>query len=112
MRQSKETIKPPNSVNPSSFSYIYVKLTLLLSYRNRYYPLATIVPDRKNRRRKEYRQVISDSCMKNSSMDRMMEGGLNGAADRSILGGLAAEVLLIRWVSFGCAILGESVLDR
>jgi hypothetical protein len=45
-------------------------------------------------------------------MDRMMEGGLNGAADRSILGGLAAEVLLIRWVSFGCAILGESVLDR
>jgi hypothetical protein len=41
-----------------------------------------------------------------------MEGGLKGAVDRAILGGVAAEVQVIQMVNCGYAILGESVLDR
>ena len=36
--------------------------------------------------------MISISCIKYPLTDRVMEGGLEGAVDRAILGGVAVEV--------------------
>ena len=70
------------------------------------------MPDRKNRRGNEYKYIISDSCIEDTLTDGIIERGLNGAANRSILGGIVVKVLIIQVVNCDNAILGESVLDR